>query len=502
VRQREEIQKVLRKTSLLIPAGIVLFWAVMMGLLIYREVILPWSRFAPVSRRSEKAQDLWMGVYTTGGDRIGFVNSRSNPGLRESGKGMELGLMARIETSLFGVKTEFSLTGSAWMDSRQGLQNFDFSLRSGEHKMRVEGALKGKVLEARLHTAGEEIPFTFPVGDAVLLSGGMGMPSLDVPLLEPGREAYVDSFDPTTMSMGKALIACTGKETLEAGGTPVETFVITTTIGGITTKAWVTAEEEVIRAETPFGFVLKKLTPQEAMAPMPPGETASLVSTMAVRPTGKTPQPGARELWVRFSGVDEAHLPPSDGVQTRTAQGYIISTPKLPSGPVDPEVVKQAPADTLAADMFVQSDHPKIKDTALKAVGDETDLWQRAVKLHDWVYLNIKKSPVISVPSALDVLRTLEGDCNEHTVLFTALARSLGIPARIAIGLVWSDELGGFGYHAWPEVYIGTWMPMDPTFGQMVADATHIKLLNGGIDKWSQLLPFIGQLRIEVLGVE
>jgi hypothetical protein len=43
---------------------------------------------------------------------------------------------------------------------------------------------------------------------------------------------------------------------------------------------------------------------------------------------------------------------------------------------------------------------------------------------------------------------------------------------------------------------------MDPTFGQMLADATHIKLLNGGIDKWSQLLPFIGQLRIEVLGVE
>lgn len=479
-----------------------LFWVIMTGLLVYREVILPRSRFVAVSHRSEKPQDLWMGVFTTGGERIGFINSRANPSLRESGKGLELSLMARIETSLFGMATELSVSGSAWMDSAKGLQDFDFTLRSGDHKMRVDGKVTNKSLEAVLHTAGEEIPFSFPAGNALLLSGGMGMPSLDVPLLEPGREAYVDTFDPTTMSMGKALIACKGKETIQAAGKSVETSVITTTIGGITTKAWVTADEEVVRAETPFGFVLVKLTPEEAMAPVAPSEAASLVRALAIKPTGKTPQRGAREMWVRFSGVDEAHLPPDEPLQTRTAQGYVLSAPKAPVQPVDAAKAKEAPAETLESDMFVQSGHEKIRATAHTITGDEPDLWKRAMLLYEWVCGKLKKEPVISVPSALDVLQTLQGDCNEHTVLFVALARASGIPSRIAIGLVWSDDLGAFGYHAWPEAYMGDWIPMDPTLGQPLADATHIKLLNGSIDKWAQLLPFIGHLEIEVSGIE
>lgn len=145
--------------------------------------------------------------------------------------------------------------------------------------------------------------------------------------------------------------------------------------------------------------------------------------------------------------------------------------------------------------------HPRVRETAQIAVGPETDTWRRAVRIHDWVFRNITKTPVISIPSALDVLQTREGDCNEHAVLFTALARAAGIPTRIAVGIVWSDESMAFGYHAWAEVYVGEWIPMDPTFGQPIADATHIKLLNGGIDQWPRLLPYIGAMQIEVIEV-
>ena len=50
------------------------------------------------------------------------------------------------------------------------------------------------------------------------------------------------------------------------------------------------------------------------------------------------------------------------------------------------------------------------------------------------------------------MLRTKVGDCNEHTALYVAMARALGIPARIAVGLVYIH--GAFYYHAWPEVYL------------------------------------------------
>jgi transglutaminase-like putative cysteine protease len=103
----------------------------------------------------------------------------------------------------------------------------------------------------------------------------------------------------------------------------------------------------------------------------------------------------------------------------------------------------------------------------------------------------------VGVPSALEVLESRSGDCNEHTQLFIALARAAGIPARGAAGLAWVD--GKFYYHAWPEVYLGTWVAVDPTFGQFPADAAHLRFTSGGVTRQVELLRLIGNLDIDVL---
>ena len=110
----------------------------------------------------------------------------------------------------------------------------------------------------------------------------------------------------------------------------------------------------------------------------------------------------------------------------------------------------------------------------------------RAERLTRYVNGLLDKKPTVSLPSAREVLRTKVGDCNEHTALFVAMARSIGMPARIAVGLVFMH--GAFYYHAWPEVYItersgrGLWLPVDPTLNQFPADATHLRLARGGLD--------------------
>jgi len=103
----------------------------------------------------------------------------------------------------------------------------------------------------------------------------------------------------------------------------------------------------------------------------------------------------------------------------------------------------------------------------------------------------------VSIPSALEVLRTNVGDCNEHATLATALLRALGIPARIAVGLVYTR--GRFYYHAWSEAYVGEWISLDSTMNQMPVDATHIKLLDGNLDRQVDLLGFIGKLDLKVM---
>jgi transglutaminase-like putative cysteine protease len=118
----------------------------------------------------------------------------------------------------------------------------------------------------------------------------------------------------------------------------------------------------------------------------------------------------------------------------------------------------------------------------------------------------LDKKPTVSLPSAREVLRTRIGDCNEHTALYVAMARSLGLPARISVGLYYTR--GAFFYHAWPEVYLqegrgrGYWLPVDPTFNQFPADATHVRLARGGLDKQAAILPLIGKIRMTIVDVE
>ena len=120
-----------------------------------------------------------------------------------------------------------------------------------------------------------------------------------------------------------------------------------------------------------------------------------------------------------------------------------------------------------------------------------------AAVIKDWVHREVAKEPTVSIPNALGVLETRKGDCNEHTVLFNALARASGIPAKTVVGVVYLR--GSFYYHAWSEIWLGSWVSLDPVLNQFPADVTHIKFLEGEIDRQIDIVQLIGKLKIEVL---
>jgi len=97
----------------------------------------------------------------------------------------------------------------------------------------------------------------------------------------------------------------------------------------------------------------------------------------------------------------------------------------------------------------------------------------------------------------LAVYESRAGDCNEHSVLFAALARAAGIPTRIAAGLLYTE--GRFFYHAWNEVYLGEWIAVDPLMNQVPADPTHVRLITGELDRQVELVRALGRLSIKVL---
>jgi transglutaminase-like putative cysteine protease len=142
-----------------------------------------------------------------------------------------------------------------------------------------------------------------------------------------------------------------------------------------------------------------------------------------------------------------------------------------------------AQADDLASTPQANADAPEIKKLAVEVAGDAKGTYEAARRLSDHVYRTLEKAYGASHDRASEVLQAGKGDCTEHAVLLVALARALGIPARGVHGLVYArydDGQDALYWHAWAEVRsAGEWIAMDPTFGQPVADATHLALGGG-----------------------
>ncbi len=149
-----------------------------------------------------------------------------------------------------------------------------------------------------------------------------------------------------------------------------------------------------------------------------------------------------------------------------------------------------------------QSDQKPILDLARKLVGDEKDSLAKARRIEAWVYRTLRKSYADNADTALAVLETKAGDCTEHSLLFVALCRAAGIPAREVGGLAYSPgSKPMFGWHAWAEIHDGhQWVSVDPTWNQVYVDGTHLKLSTDEDDlAYTNIL---GTLKLKVLDVK
>ena len=124
------------------------------------------------------------------------------------------------------------------------------------------------------------------------------------------------------------------------------------------------------------------------------------------------------------------------------------------------------------------ADNEQVKKQAREIAGDDRDAWSVARKLADWTHQNLEWKSVGNADAA-QTLATREADCSEFSALFVAMARSLGLPARLVSGLAYSGN--SFGGHAWVEVWVGKWIELDPTWGTHFVDATHIRNESGAL---------------------
>ena len=133
----------------------------------------------------------------------------------------------------------------------------------------------------------------------------------------------------------------------------------------------------------------------------------------------------------------------------------------------------------LEPELVIESDEPAIVSEADRITSGSKDSWEAAVRLSKWVSENIAGALPGGI-SAKNTLKTREAECGGHSRLLAAFCRAVGIPARLSVGCMYTSYYsGGFGQHAWTEVYMGDagWIPVDATINEPdFVDAGHIRL--------------------------
>ncbi|MFH1776407.1 MAG: transglutaminase-like domain-containing protein [Candidatus Omnitrophota bacterium] len=480
----------------------------MMSALIQKEILRPTHTshaYSLIIPRDVLIRDYWMGIYYNN-RRIGYTNTIIQPQEKDKRSGFKINNRTFLALSVMGTARYVLFEGSSVLGHDLKLDYFKFNLKSGNYSTEVTGRMGGEnVLKLDIATKNYRTTRLVELGNKKdVIFAGLLNPFDSFARLVPGQVYAMEVFDPFTMQIEKTVITVNPQEEIELKDKKYKAYNINVAYKGFESNAWVDKEGNVLKQQV-LGWTMIREDAREATCldkDILRGES-DIIALVSIPSNVAFGNKNVKYLKVKLTGLyddfdvyDERQQSALDEhgiieINTENIAGINVQT--LPLSIDDQEEFSKY----LAGTPFIQTEEEQIRNLAREIVGEEKNSWRATVKLVEWVYQNIEKTPAISIPSALDVLKTRRGDCNEHTILFTALSRSIKIPTKICVGLVCLKEK--FYYHAWPRVWVGGWVSVDPTFGQLIADATHIKLLEGGIDQQTKLVKILGKLKVEVM---
>jgi hypothetical protein len=510
-----------------IAAVVLVAWVAGLGVLAQRELFM-----GSAQRLAEAALRLSPGAtyfrVDQGGAQIGFASTT----IDTTAAGVDVVDYFVADLPVAGARQRASARSVVKLSRALALRTFDLTVDAPGARLLAGGRADGDTAVVySLSTDGK------PAADSqrITVRGPILLPQL-VPLAavltdppKVGRTVTLPSFDPTTMQQrplklvfrAESLFTVVDSAAMDvASGQWVS--ALTDTIRawrlepeqpGSGFTGWVDAQGRVVQATQPGGIVLRRMAYELAFEnwriarereTASNADASSIIERSAIAARAAIGRGRLSGLTVRLGGVDLRGYALAGGRQRLSGDTLRVMVER--AGALTPDWSFAAPRDSafrnrfraeLAAEPLLQARDIRIVQQAIRIVGLERDPRLVAEKLMRWVHDSLKKEVVFTVPNALEVLATRRGDCNEHTQLYVALARALGMPARIATGLAYVR--GKFYYHAWPEVWLGDWVAVDPTFGQFPADAGHLRFQLGGLLQQAELLRLVGNLKIDVL---
>jgi len=421
----------------------------------------------------------WFGI-SLADERTGFYRSA----IVQTEEGYEIAGSGSVKMLVLGFSRQASSRETYRVNRDLSLKSFDVEQTIDGSPMRLTGKATAAGVTVRIESAGSQ-------REKVLKSKGPVYPPAVLNLLPltrgvaPGKKYRIPMLDVEEVKIKEVTITALGQETLPGGTEAIHfrndlyPFVdndVWVDLAGNTVRESVRDGLIVTSAED--GAVTRQFILDAAIAKRDLILDFSLIRVD--RPIARPFE--LKKLALEMVGIPETVPLLSDGRQTavRLEGGKVLFTVDNSANaaaaggggagsPVEGKDLE--PTDRIL------SGNDEIAAAKNEILGGEKDPLKAVQTLTRWIAANIGES-VTDSHTSLEVLRNRKGNCQSHARLYTALARAAGIPTRFVSGIVYVDGKG-FLYHSWAESYAGRWLAVDPTFGQVPADATHVKLAEG-----------------------
>lgn len=204
----------------------------------------------------------------------------------------------------------------------------------------------------------------------------------------------------------------------------------------------------------------------------------SLWLPAAYEPEAVVDEGGTRPSYEAESGT----LTIGDKVKTAQGLSYVVQSrvPRRDAATISrsPGPVPQAITDRYTA--LPAGFSARVVNLANRVVAGQRTPYEKAKALQDWFLDNFTYNLNVQLGHGTEALEKFlaikTGYCEQFASAYAAMARAVGLPARVAVGFTPGEleadglyHVRGEHAHAWPEVYLGSgvgWLRFEPTPGR------------------------------------
>lgn len=438
----------------------------------------------------KQASDSWMNIYQNK-NKIGTAHRTFSA--RDKGFQFAENVFLRINT--MGITQALNISTEGELNPDMTISSFNFKLTSSLFHFQAHGFVEKDKLIFFSGSPNAQQKNQIILKGTPYISGSIYNAAFRANM-EKEKSRSFSIFDPSTMGTRSIKVTRHADEIITIMSKRTFTQKYCADFMGAKNCSWIDKNGEILKETGMLGLSMEKVSLEEAKKGIAKDgnidftEIASIPANLKIDKAEELNQ-----IKIAVSGIAGHSLHLNGDRQQYHGNILTITKEQIPS------ILKEPARDAYPAFLnqtpLVQTGHPQIKDQLNKIIRPDDSPQEKVRKIVGWVYRNIDKKPVLSVPNALEVLQNRQGDCNEHAVLVAALLRTAGIPTQIETGLIYLR--GKWYYHAWNAVWLGKWISVDAVFNQIPADVTHIRLIRGESSEQLDLMGVMGKIKLEIL---